>query len=233
MFDFDIARLEKGVWHPELIDELERLIAPSYGPGAMVLADELLRSDRLYLARDAQGLAAFMLVARVRLPVGVESRQARYVGLSAVRQDQRGSGGALAALHARFSADVRSEEARLGCRLLVFSTTDTPLGLRRARALWGEVQPADTSFPVDLGLVARAAARWLGAATSRQHPCVLPGLGTLRRHGAGNREWIETEADRREVDLIRQLGVDEANGDRLLLFCSLPGVKPETEAEAA
>jgi len=232
MFDFDVARLEKGGWQQELIDEIERLIAPSYGPGAMVLADELLRSDRLYVARDAQGLAAFMLVARVRLPVGVECREARYLGLSAGRPDPRGST-ARGAPHARFSSDVRAEEARLGRALVLFSTTDTPLGLRRARSVWGEVQPEGMSFPVELGLVARAAARWLGAAHSRPHPCVLPGLGKLRRHRSRSREWIESEADRREVDLLRKLGIDEANGDQLLLFCSLPGVKATTEAEAA
>jgi hypothetical protein len=137
------------------------------------------------------------------------------------------------ALQNRFSSDVRTEEARLGRRLVLFSTTDTPLGLRRARAVWGEVQPVDTSFPVELGLVARAAARWLGATPSRQHPCVLPGLGKLRRHRARSREWIESEADRRELDLLRHLGIDEANGDQLLLFCSLPSPKVTTEAEAA
>jgi len=232
MFDFDVARLEKGGWQQELIDEIERLIAPSYGPGAMVLADELLRSDRLYVARDAQGLAAFMLVARVRLPVGVECCEARYLGLSAGRPDPRGASASVA-LQNRFSSDVRTEEARLGRRLVLFSTTDTPLGLRRARAVWGEVQPVDTSFPVELGLVARAAARWLGATPSRQHPCVLPGLGKLRRHRARSREWIESEADRRELDLLRHLGIDEANGDQLLLFCSLPSPKVTPEAEAA
>jgi hypothetical protein len=70
MCDISVTTLEKGAWTPDLIDGMARLVAPSYAPGCAVLADELLRCDLLYLAADAEGPRAFLLVARVRLPVG-------------------------------------------------------------------------------------------------------------------------------------------------------------------
>ncbi|HTS83318.1 MAG TPA: hypothetical protein VMH40_22165 [Myxococcaceae bacterium] len=232
MGEFVITKLEKGAWEPSLLDEMARLVGPSTGPIPPVLEAELLRGDRLYLARDAQGLVAFLVVARVRLPVGPERRHGRYLGLSAVRQDQRGVGAA-EALHAHFIADAQAEERRLRQRLVLFSAATTPRALRTARAFWGNVQPAhDSSFPAELLPVACAAAHWLGARPSPELPFVLPGSGNTARPWPGAAR-VDGETD--GVDLFRRLGVEAINGDRLLVFYSLPqsGVSSSTAAEAA
>src|SRR5262249_34838355 len=141
MSEVAVARVEKGGWDPAPIEGMERLAASVRGPDPTVLADELLRGDRLYVARDAQGLAAFMLVARVRLPVGPECRHARYLGLTVARQDEGGSAAAQA-VRARLISDARAEEARLRRRLLLFSTAAPPGAPCTARALSGGGQAA-------------------------------------------------------------------------------------------
>ena len=85
------------------------------GPVA-ILEHELLRCDLIYLARDAEGPCAFLLGARVRLPVGPERRQARYLGLSVARSD-RGNDAVLE----KFTADARDEETSRGVRLVLFT----------------------------------------------------------------------------------------------------------------
>jgi hypothetical protein len=230
MGEFFITRLEKGTWEPALIEEMARLLGPSTGPVPPVLADELLRGDRLYVARDAQGLVAFLVVARVRLPVGPERRHGRYLGLSAVRQDSRGAGAA-EALHAQFIADAQVEERRLRQRLVLFSAAATPRALRTARTFWGTVHPAhDSSFPADLLPVACAAAHWLGARPSPELPFVLPGSGHRCRPWAGP---VRADAEGDGTDLFRRLGVEATNGDRLLVFYSLPASTTLSAAEAA
>src|SRR5262250_1659709 len=109
MSDIFVTRHEKGAWSDEVFEALAILLGPGSGPGRAVLEHELLRCDLLYLASDAEGPCAFLLGARVRLPVGPERRQARYLGLSVARSD-RGN----AALLDRFTADAREEEETRG-----------------------------------------------------------------------------------------------------------------------
>lgn len=155
-----VARLEKGAWDPAILEAMDGLVALTHSRGSRTLEDELLRCDTLYLAADADGPLAFFLVARVRLLVGAELRQARYLGLSAVRTGNKGSEAA-AAVYARFTADARVEEQRRGIRLVLFTRMAAPPSLRSA--FWTDVQPAQDSTFEDGPLpLARAAAGWLG-----------------------------------------------------------------------
>ena len=161
-----VAKVRKGAWAPAVLEAMERLVLASDARGRTLLDDELRRCDVLYLASDADGLLAFLLVARVRLPVGAECRQARYLGLSALRQDRTGSEAA-AAVYTRFAADAQLEEQKLRVRLPLFTTTATPFALRAAHSFWTDVHPAqDGSFPESLLPVASAAALWLGKTPS-------------------------------------------------------------------
>jgi hypothetical protein len=237
MGEVRVERVEKGAWDRAVLEAVERLVAPSYLRTPAVLEGELLRCDRLYLASDEEGLLAFSFVARLRLPVGAECRHAWYLGLSASRPDRKGSEAA-AAVHARFTADAQLEERDLGVRLVLFTATATPLALRSARQFWADVQPAqDSTFPERLVPVARAAALWLGTIPSAHRPFVLPGLAEVARYSSAERARIAHAAERDELDFFRRLGVEEVNGDRLVLFCSLAarakGVPAEAQAEAA
>jgi hypothetical protein len=120
MSDIHVTRHEKGAWTDEVFEALARLLGPGSGPGRAILEHELLRCDLLYLARDAEGPCAFLLGARVRLPVGPERRQARYLGLSVARSD-RGNDAVLE----QFTADARDEERSRGVRLVLFTAAAT------------------------------------------------------------------------------------------------------------
>jgi len=229
MSDISVKRLEKGAWTHELIDGLARLVAPSYAPGCAVLADEILRCDLLYLATDAEGPRAFLLVARVRLPVGPERREARYLGLSGAADERSG-----AAVLARFTADAQNEEEARGSRLLLFTTTATPFGVRNAHAFWSDVQPAPNgSFREELLPQADAARAWLGASGCAERPFVLSRLARGVRHSAAERRRILDESRGETGELLRRLEIEESRGDRLLLLCSLPSSGCHTSAQAA
>ena len=160
-----MARVEKGAWDPVVLEAIDGLVSSTHARGSTILEDELLRCDTLYLASDADGPLAFFLVARVRLLIGAELRQARYLGLGAVRTGSKGSEAA-AAVYARFTADARLEEQRRGLRLVLFTTMAAPPSLWPA--FWTDVQPArDSSFEDGLVPLARAAAGWLGSTQDR------------------------------------------------------------------
>lgn len=213
MSDIFVTRHEKGAWSDEVFEALARLLGPGTGPGRAILEHELLRCDLLYLASDAEGPCAFLLGARVRLPVGAERRQARYLGLSVARSD-RGS----AAVLERFTADAREEEESRGVRLVVFTAAATPLAVRTVEAFWSDVQPAaDASFRDEVLPLADAARAWLGATGSLERPFALPRLT------CSGGDWRRTLDDGAGGELFRRMGIEQAQGDRLLLLCSVPG----------
>jgi len=225
MSDIHVTRHEKGAWTDEVFEALARLLGPGSGPGRAILEHELLRCDLLYLARDAEGPCAFLLGARVRLPVGPERRQARYLGLSVARSD-RGNDAVLE----QFTADARDEERSRGVRLVLFTAAATPLAVRAAEAYWSDMQPAtDASFRDDVLPLADAARAWLGATGSVDRPFALPRLS------CGGGDWRRTLDDAHGAggDLFRRMGIEQAAGDRLLLLCSVPSRERVLDAQAA
>ena len=223
MSDIFVTRHEKGAWSDEVFEALARLLGPGSGPGRAILEHELLRCDLLYLASDAEGPCAFLLGARVRLPVGPERRQARYLGLSVARSDEGN-----AAILERFSSDAREEEETRGIRLVVFTAAATPLAVRTAEAFWTDVQPSsDASFRDEVLPLADAARAWLGATVSADRPFALPRLS------CGGADWRRTLDDGAGGELFRRMGIEQSTGDRLLLLCTVPGRERVLTAQAA
>ncbi len=223
MNDIFVTRHEKGAWSEEVFEALASLLGPGSGPGRAILEHELLRCDLLYLASDAEGLCAFLLGARVHLPVGPERRQARYLGLSVARSDRGNS-----AVLERFTADAREEEESRGVRLVVFTAAATPHAVQTAEEFWCDVQPAsDASFRDEVLPVADAARAWLGATGSMDRPFALPRLT------CGGGDWRRTLDDGAGGELFRRMGIEQGQGDRLLLLCSLPERERTLSAQAA
>ena len=205
MSDIFVTRHEKGAWSDEVFEALARVLGPGSGPGRAILEHELLRCDLLYLASDAEGPCAFLLGARVRLPVGPERRQARYLGLSVARSE-RGNDAVLE----RFTAAA------------------SPLAVRTAEAFLTDVQPAsDASFREEVLPLADAARAWLGATGSADRPFALPRLT------CGGGDWRRTLDDGACGELFRRMGIEQAEGDRLLLLGSVRGGARVLSAQAA
>ncbi len=174
MNDISVTRLEKRAWTHETIQAVERLVAARGAWGHDMLGDELLRCDELYLGMGENGPCAFLLVARVRLPVGPERRDARYLGLGAA-QDEAGG----AAVMAQFTADARSEEERRHIRLVLFTTTAMPLAASTAQVRWANLERGpDAALFAELLPIADAARAWLPACRHRLlFHCSLPPVG--------------------------------------------------------
>ena len=188
MSDIFVTRHEKGAWPEDGVEGLERLLGQGGTSGRSALEHELLRCDLLYLARDAEGPRAFLLVARVRLPVGPERREARYLGLSAARDERSG-----AALLERFAADARDEERSRGVAWCSSPPPGRRFAVRTAQAFWADVQPApDASFRAEVLPLADAARAWLGTIGGAERPFALPrlagcGYGLAPDAGRGSR----------------------------------------------
>ena len=223
MSDIFVTRHEKGTWSDEVFEAVARLLGPGSGPGRAVLEHELLRCDLLYLASDAEGPCAFLLGARVRLAVGPERRQARYLGLS-VASSERGNDAVLE----RFTTDARDEEEARGVRFVVFTAAATPLAVRTAETFLTDVQPAsDASFREEVLPLADAARAWLGAIGSIDRPFALPRLS------CGGGDWRRALDDGACGELFRRMGIEQAEGDRLLLLGSVRDRERERSVQAA
>lgn len=182
MNDISVTRLEKRAWTQDTIEAVESLAASRGAWGREMLGDELLRCDVLYLATGEARPTAFLLVARVRLPVGAERLDARYLGLGAA-QDEASAG----AVMARFTADVRADEKRRRTRLVLFTTAVVSLAAFTAPATWTALQPGpDASLFAELLPVRDAARAWIPACGDRLlfHCSRSPGVRGAPAHAA-------------------------------------------------
>jgi len=172
MDDSAVARLEKTAWTHETLATLQQLVASRGGAGRDRLEDALLRCDLLYLVGGTSGPRAFLLVARVRLPVGAERREARYVGLGAA-QDPASA----IEVMAQFTADARAEEEGRRTRLVLFTTESEPSTACSALTGWNRLEAAvDGPSSAELLPFADAARAWLAAGAARLlfHSAPLP-----------------------------------------------------------
>jgi len=232
MSEINLTRLDKTAWDPAVIEAIGRLISSSYLPGSTLLSDELLRCDTLYVVTDPDGLLAFQFVATVRLPVGAEAREARYLGLAGVRQGRRAQA-AEAAIYERLVADAHAEEEASGVRPVFFAATATPFS-PAAESVWAAVQPSrEGTFPEGMVPLARAAAFWLGTRPCDERPYVLQGLRRGTRYSFAERQRIARAVQEQKFEHLERFGIDEANGDRLLVFCALPAAAPPVVEAAA
>ena len=205
-----------------LVTEMASLLAPSYVDCTAVLARELDHCDRLYLARDVQGrLATFFLTAFEDVTVEGTVVPTAYLGLSAARPDLKNSG-VVRQLYEAFLIDAGKKEVATCRQLVLWFTTATPSAYKAGQVLFADVEPAvDGSYRTTSVALAAALRYRLHAATGA-HPFVLKGIADRTRYSADEVERIRLVNQRHGFHLLADLGVEESQGDRLLVIAKVP-----------
>jgi len=208
-----------------------KLVEPSYQDPTALIAREFEHCDTLYLAKDEDGnLVAFFMVAWETLNVSGELLQAVYLGLSATSEDTKNTG-IVRELYSHFISDGARWEQCTGRKLLLWATTATPSAFYAAHIFFKETQPDfEGRYSQESAEIAQHLHRRMGVSTKDvgSHPFVLRNMATNTRYSETELARIELICRKKNFLLFDGLGINERNGDRLLLICRIPKFTAET-----
>lgn len=213
-------------FHPGLRAAIHSVVAASFAYDPDRLDTEFERCDTLYAMRGNENeLLSLFLVAWETLEVDGREVPALYMGVSTGPPDQNGSG-KVSALYRQCISDAQEWEARYGEKLIAWATTMTPIVYLAAQKLFANTQPfQDGTFTERAALVAHAIGRKLGAEAGAP-PFVFPRLAPGIQFRDEERRRIEAVCGGKPFPLFEQLGIDEVQGDRLLIVTEIPPTQP-------
>ena len=222
-----VQRIERPDWHLDspINREIADLVAPSYVDATALLERELAHNDLLYYIRDEdRRLVTFFMIARESVAVEGDLIPAIFLGLSATSQQTKGSG-LYRTLFQAFIEDARTWQQALARPLLLWATTATPSSYHGARMMFDSLEPRpDGSCEAESATVANALrARYgLGPVDPPGNPFVMKGVASGTRYSPEEEARLAAICRKTGFDLFDRIGVDQRNGDRLLVTCRLP-----------
>jgi GNAT superfamily N-acetyltransferase len=126
--------------------EILAMVRPSYENAELLLGQEYAKNGAAYFIRAGDGsLAAMFMVGCEHITGTGADLTAVYLGLSAVRDDQRGKGFA-ALLYRSFLNDAIAFERNTGAPLWLWGTTASPIVCVALWDVWGEAEPLPTGY---------------------------------------------------------------------------------------
>jgi hypothetical protein len=205
-----------------LIDRCRGLLGAFYRDPDAPLEYAIAReSTHVYTAWDGQSLAGVFFARVPEVVQGIEYQLA-YMGLTAERRDYS-TPRVARALWATFLSDSRDAVGH-DTEVVVWYRTGTPFGLYPAQVLLRSGEPDVNGFaPRDShALISRIRRAYhLPPCDWGSNPFVLRGVATAR-YNERERAFIAQWRRHRAPDLLCNLGVNEAEGDRLLMIGFLP-----------
>jgi len=209
---------------PELWGELERVIESSYAFPNKVVEKALIRSNSLYQWFDQnERLGAFFLVNWET----VNDKPAVYCGLTAAREDLKGSG---ASKHcfAYFLRDVRAWEEAHGERVLLWAMTATPSAFNIINSVFANASPNLLGhMDSDLTELLEVGKHKWGWNCAVDHPFVVKGLVHASDFSEAERNRIRGLKDKHEFDQFERWNLKEEEGDRCILTFRAPRTIPK------
>ena len=221
-----VQRIERPEWHPACAigKEIAELVAPSYVDATAILEREMDHCDLLYHVRGEDGrLVNFFMIARESVQIDGCATPTIFLGLSATSQATKGSG-LVWDTYKAFITEACGWERLLSCPLLLRATTATPSAYHALNRLFDDVEPRpDGSYTPEGARIANSLRTLYGLAPvgAHENPFVLRGVASRTRYSPEEEVRIAEICRRNEFDLFDKVGVDERQGDRLLLICRL------------
>ena len=207
--------------NPELHNDIIRLAEPSYENAEQILSAVVPTYDTIYVARDDNDeLLAFFMCGFENIAINDEITPTIHLGWTCAARQSKGSGAAQA-LYKQFVADSQTIERSTGNRFLLWSTTLTPVGVHLYHKYFADVFPdIDGNYSPETARIAEALRRRLNAPKTDAHPFVLKGTAAAR-FSEQERMRIKEITANKSFTLFDKLGINERDGDRLLVICKL------------
>jgi hypothetical protein len=200
------------------------IVAASFVDDVGRLEFEFERRDTLYLLQDERDeVLSFFMVSWDTLDIDGRQEPTLNAGLTAARPDQKGNGKSIR-LYRHVVSEAQERERLQRRKLIVWGTLASPIAFFIARKVFANLEPSlDGTYSNDSEQVARAVRRKLGLAqTAGAHPFVFLRLVAGVRFTDAERRRLAGVCRARSFYLFDRLGIDEAQGDRLLFVAAVP-----------
>lgn len=208
-----------------LFEELAELAAPGFQNAVPLLKREWNRCDTLYLLYDESWyLAGFSLVNFAMLKIEGRHVPTLFSGLSALLPHRNQSERANFLFAASLADAMDWEEAEEGARLVIWGATATPTVYLEAWEALADVNPRPNGSyaPEAVPLARSLRCHYRGTESQSEHPFVLRGVARDALYHPLEAERLEQICRLKELPLFGILGVDRAEGDRVLFAGHLP-----------
>ncbi len=207
----------------DLHEEIIQLALPTYEDPSAVLIPAVIQFDTAYLGRDDDGkLLSFFMHGYDEIVLSDCVLPAIHLGWTCATQETKGSH-MVRALYEQFLVNAVKEQRDLGIEFTLWGTTSTPVGFHLYHKYFADVVPDNQGryTPGSLEIADALRLRLTGEQVATKHPFLLPGVSKAR-FSQSEMERIGQIAINHDFSLFEDLGIDERNGDRLLVICRLP-----------
>lgn len=199
----------------EFISEMRALLKPSYKDVEMLLNRELNHNKYIYYLRDKDGMLSSFFMSNFDI---IDNEVVSYMGLMAVAEKYKGL--TLAApIIIPYIENLRRKERELGRKILSYATTATISSYKCLALFCDDYQPTENGcYTVEGKQAARYIAHHLKLNYNTNHPFILKRVAKGTSYSELEKKRINNIIQRKRFHLFEQLGIEEENGDRLLLF---------------
>ena len=201
------------------------LTKPFYIDSSNVVARELKHNDTIYLLKDnSSTIVSFFMVNWEKHTIQQRDKDVVYLGLSCAAQNHQEKHLA-SKVYYHFTKDAFSYEEETGEKLMLYGTTATPVVLLTLSKIWDDVKPeTDGSYSHSDKVLIEDIKRSSGLDKfSSDHPFVLKGIATDTKYAVAEETRLKEFQIKHSIKIFKTLKINEANGDRLLITCKVPG----------
>ena len=203
--------------------QIQAITQPYYVDATQLLERELKHCTHIYLCQVDGQFAAYFMVGWETLTVNLVDQPALFLGLSCASHSFRNRK-LVSMLFARSALDVADWQSRNNANLLVWFTTATPVVWNMMPRFYRVLQPAlDGTFNEIWSSAGNAIQqRHYPHARPHSNPFVLKGVATATQYAPSERSYLDQMLKSDTSTIFSRLGINEPEGDRLLVLCSLP-----------
>jgi hypothetical protein len=202
-----------------LKSEIRSLIEISYVDPAELLEREFSKNDTIYAIRDDEGvlLAFFMTCFE-----NINDNLFIYLGLSGVKHEYKNTGIGKYVYCMQIEDNIQSQ-SNLGKPIYCWATTATPFAFMAGTQLFDNVNPdINGSFSEENFYLATLVCKKYNFTIENNNPFVLKNVAQNTLYSDTECERIERFVKKTNFQLFNKLGINEQDGDRLLMILRLP-----------
>lgn len=223
--DVTISVLESNVVQNDqkILHALYEIAEPYYTDPIPHITHNIQRCKTIYLATQGKEIISFFMFSRENLNLHGTLLPAVYMGLGITHETKRGIG-IIQVLFDEFIKDVQQWDAIHNFSTsILWHRTASSFSFQAVDKLFQNCEPkADGSYTQRGATIATAICEQMGWIGSSKHPFVLTGVAKHVSYSDQEQEIINSYCVKKNFTLFSDLGINEANGDRLLRICFAP-----------
>lgn len=200
--------------------QIKSILKPLYVDVEFLLERELKLNNYIYLYQNESSeiLGFFMVNFPSLTSLG---HNFIYLGLSCASKHKKNIG---FSLYAKFTLDAYQLEKEFNTKIYLYGTTATPTLLGLLTKVWSNLRPSlEGEYSQNDKVLAEKIKPLLNYKNNAdEHPFILKKMASKTLYSPAEKARITAYATKNKIHLFEKIGVNEENGDRLLVILEIP-----------